>query len=182
MSIDLVLAGQAAHRPAAEPTVEPQSGRRRFDDLLRRHHGMLRRVASGVLLDADALDDVLQEAYLKAYRNLPRQFANEAHEAAWLSRIVYRCCLDELRRRKRRREQASDAVDAAPAPEVDTLTSLAITRALAQLDPGDRLVLLLVDLAGFDYDGAATVLRVPRGTAASRLHAARRRFRELLDA
>jgi len=143
---------------------------------------MLRRVASGVLLDADTLDDVLQEAYLKAYRNLPRRFANEAHEAAWLSRIVYHCCLDELRRRKRRREQPDEAIDAAPAPERDTLTSLAITRALATLEPADRLVLLLVDLVGFDYDSAADVLQVPRGTAASRLHTARRRFRELLDA
>src|SRR5689334_4985851 len=124
MSLDLVLAGRVSRERAdAVSGVESQSGRRRFDDLLRRHHGMLRRVASGVLLDADVLDDVLQEAYLKAYRNLPRRFANEAHEAAWLSRIVYRCCLDELRRRKRRREQPSDAVDAAPAPERDTLTS-----------------------------------------------------------
>src|ERR1044071_2285547 len=106
ISLDYAFAGRARDEAPAEPRdAAAPSGRSRFDDILRRHHAMLRRVAAGVLVETDSLDDVLQEAYLKAYRNLPRRFANEAHEASWLHRVVYRCCLDELRRRKRRREQ-----------------------------------------------------------------------------
>src|SRR5256885_16011411 len=95
-----------------------QSGRGRFEDLLRRHHARLRRVAAGMLAGGDGLDDVLQEAYRRAYRSLPPSFANEAHEAAWLYRVVYRTCLDELRRRRRRRE-ADAALELVPAPEGD---------------------------------------------------------------
>ena len=64
----------------------------------------LRRVAFGMLADPNRVDDVLQEAYLKAFRRLPSRFENDRVESAWLYRIVYRCCLDELRSRRRRPE------------------------------------------------------------------------------
>src|SRR4051812_45264380 len=176
-SISVVLAVRRTP-PVDRAASSATTSRGRFEDILRRHHPMLRRVAAGVLVDADGLDDVLQDSYLKAYRALPKGFANEAHEAAWLYRIVHRTCLDELRRRKRRREQ----------PLPDTLASRAdpgapldVTRALRGLEPDARLVLLLVDLLGFDYETAAAVLQVPRGTVASRLNTARRRFRAALD-
>jgi RNA polymerase sigma-70 factor (ECF subfamily) len=151
------------------------SGRSRFEDILRRHHQMLRRVAAGVLVDHDSLDDVLQDSYLKAYRALPSSFANERHEAAWLYRIVHRTCLDELRRRKRRREQPlSDGLAAHAADSFD------VAEALRTLRPDDRLTVLLVDLLGFDYETAAAIVGVPRGTLASRLSAARRRLRDAM--
>jgi len=155
--------------------------RGRFEQILGRHHRRLRRVVAGVLGDPDRVDDVLQEAYLKAYRRLPKRFANEAHEATWLYRVVYRCCLDELRRRSREKESPSADVHVL-APRVDSAGRLDVERAFAALKPADRAVLLLVDLAGLDYETAAGVLRVPRGTVASRLSTARRRFRSVLDA
>jgi RNA polymerase sigma-70 factor (ECF subfamily) len=178
ISLDYAFAGRAGEAaPDEQRDAVTPSGRDRFEEILRRHHAMLRRVAAGVLVETDSLDDVLQEAYLKAYRNLPRRFANEAHEASWLYRVVYRCCLDELRRRKRRREQP---LDDAPAAQRDALTTLEITQALAAVSPEDRALLLLVDLLGFGYETAAGVLGVPRGTVASRLHTARARFKRLL--
>jgi len=156
-----------------------QSGRGKFEDILRRHHVRLRRVAAGMLAGGDGLDDVLQEAYLKAYRSLPASFANEAHEAAWLYRVVYRTCLDELRRRRRRRE-ADAPLELIAAPDGDTAGALAITAAVRRLAPEDRAVLFFVDFAGFDYETAAAALGLPRGTVASRLNAARARFRQAL--
>ena len=76
----------------------------RFERIVQRHHSRLRRVVAGMVADPGRVDDVLQEAYLRAYRRLPRRFANEAHEATWLYRVVFRCCLDELRVTRRRRE------------------------------------------------------------------------------
>src|SRR5439155_1365289 len=66
-----------------ETRVAPPTERGRFEQILDRHHRRLRRVAAGMLGDPDRLDDVLQEAYLRAYRRLPKRFANEAHEATW---------------------------------------------------------------------------------------------------
>jgi RNA polymerase sigma-70 factor, ECF subfamily len=154
--------------------------RRRFENLLDRHEARLRRVAFGMLGDPHRVDDVLQEAFLKAYRALPDRFENERLEAAWIYRIVHRCCLDELRRRKRRREVVGVVELVASEDEQDA--SLVVAGALARLTPEARAVVLLVDLIGLDYESAAAVLRVPRGTIAWRLHEARRSLREVLDA
>lgn len=153
----------------------PPTDRSRFERILDRHHRRLRRVCVG-MVGADRADDVLQDAYLKAYLRLPKRFANEAHEATWLYRVVYRCCLDELRRERRSKETSL--------PEIHVVerTPPDVADALRGLSPRDRAVLLLVDLLGFSYDEAAAILRVPRGTVASRLNAARERFRRTSDA
>lgn len=155
---------------------EALSPRRRFENLLDRHEAKLRRVAFGMLGDPNAVDDVLQEAFLRAYRKLPSHFENERVEAAWIYRIVHRCCLNELRARGRRREMPGlDELRAAATDKTDA--SLGVVVSLAALPPQARAVVLLVDLIGFDYETAASILRVPRGTVASRLNAARAQLR-----
>ena len=150
-----------------------------FERLIRRHHQRLRRFASAVLVDRARVDDVLQEAYIKTYRSDPT-FANEAHELAWLHRVVYRCCIDELRRAKRSRETSvADVVELGVAP--DPLRRTLNDEAWRDLSDKDRAVLLLVDVAGFDYGSAARILRVPRGTVASRLSFARDRLRRRME-
>ena len=170
------MAGQVVHAEERFREIEPPTDRARFEQVLARHHRRLRRVACGIVADPNRVEDVLQEAYLKAYRKLPRLFANEAHEAVWLYRVVYRCCLDELRRARRSRETPSVELHAVAPARGDVLDGL------RTLSAQDRAVLLLVDLAGFTYDEAAKVLHVPRGTVASRLSAARGRLRSVLDA
>ena len=155
---------------------EASSPRRRFENLLDRHESRLRRVAYGMLGDVHRVDDVLQDAFLKAYRKLPAAFESAQAESAWLYRIVHNCCLDELRRR-RRRPEVLGVVERASHPDDD---SLVVAGALAQLGEQARAVVLLVDLIGFDYETAAAALGVPRGTVASRLNHARARLRELL--
>ena len=157
--------------------VEASAKPRRFEMLLERHESRLRRVAYGMLGDPSRVDDVLQDALLRAYRKLPVRFASEQQEAAWLYRIVHRSCLNELRARRRRRETLG--VPETPAAErlESTLASVAVAAALAELAPDVRAVVLLVDLIGLDYETAARALGIPRGTVASRLNAARRLLR-----
>jgi RNA polymerase sigma-70 factor, ECF subfamily len=176
LALDYSLARRDSRDQAARAVAGERTGRRRFEELLHRHHAMLRRAAAGVVGRGDAVDDVLQEAYLKAYRNLPRSFASDAHEAAWLYRVVYNCCLDELKRRKRRDAPGLDP-ELAAARAGDPLDPVAVQAALRCLSAQDRAVLFLVDYAGLGYDAAADVLAVPRGTVASRLNVARSRFR-----
>ena len=164
---------------AARAAREAVSPRRRFENLLDRHESRLRRVAYGMLADPHRVDDVLQEAFLKAYRSLPDRFENERLEAAWLYRIVHRCCLDELRTRKRRPEVAG-VIELLAVADDDKDASLVVAGALAQLSERSRAVILLVDLIGLDYDTTALVLRIPRGTVASRLSVARAQLRKVL--
>jgi RNA polymerase sigma-70 factor, ECF subfamily len=151
----------------------------RFERIVQRHHTRLRRVAAGILGSPDRVDDVLQDAYLKAYRRLPRRFSNEAHEKAWLYRVVFRCCLDELRKTGRRREHPGGNAERM-SPAEDRVERLGVDRAFRRLSVEDRSVLLLVDLVGLDYEATAGVLKLKRGTVASRLSHARRRFRDAL--
>jgi RNA polymerase sigma-70 factor (ECF subfamily) len=152
---------------------EAVSKRRRFETLLERHELRLRRVVFGVIGDPNRVDDVLQEALLKAYRALPAHFESDGHEAAWLYRIVHRSCLNELRSRRRRPEQPGVPDVAARATDEATLASIAVAAALAELPVDARAVVLLIDLIGLDYATAAAVLKIPRGTVASRLSSAR---------
>jgi RNA polymerase sigma-70 factor (ECF subfamily) len=158
-------------------TAEAISHRRRFESLIERHEARLRRVAFGMLGDPHRVDDVLQDAFVKAYRKLPARFESHSHEAAWLYRVVHRTCLNELRSRRRRPETPGLSEDVR-APSED---SLAVAAALAELPVDARAVVLLVDLIGLDYDTAALALRIPRGTVASRLNSARRKLRAIFE-
>jgi RNA polymerase sigma-70 factor, ECF subfamily len=151
-----------------------------FERLVHRHHARLRRFAAAILVDRARVDDVLQEAYIKTFRSGPPAFANEAHESAWLHKVVYRCALDELRRTKRTRETPSaEIVPLGVVPDASHRTLA--DEAWRSLSDNDRSALLLVDVLGLDYAEAARVLRIRRGTLASRLSVARDRLRRRMD-
>ncbi len=152
-----------------------------FAALLRRHDDHMRALAWSVLRDRTAMDDVLQDAYLKAHRNLDR-FRGESRFSTWLHRIVYRSCLDHLRRRR-----PAVALDEAADPpatssgEADVDIRMSVERALAALDPETAAALVLVDRDGCTYEEAGEVLGIPAGTVASRLHRGRRSLRAVLE-
>jgi RNA polymerase sigma-70 factor (ECF subfamily) len=135
----------------------------------------LRALAFRLVGDRAAMDDVLQEAYAKAFRGFTR-FRGESAASTWLYRVVYNTCLDELRRR-RPSEQIPDDAEA-PAEDADLRLDLA--SALARLSIEERAAVLLVDANGFDYATASRVLGIPAGTLASRLNRARASLRAAL--
>jgi RNA polymerase sigma-70 factor (ECF subfamily) len=145
----------------------------------------LRGIAYRVLGDRDRMDDALQEAYVRAFRALPR-FRGDARVGTWLFRITYNACLDELARSRKTMhvpldelvEQASD-----PAELEDALASRGeLACAFATLSADERAAVFLVDVEGYDYASAAEILGVPVGTVASRLNRARRALRSSLEA
>src|SRR5690606_31795722 len=98
-------------RPDADLVDQARSGdRRAFEALLRRHDDKMRGLAYRLLADRHAMDDALQEAYVKAYRALPR-FKAGSNFGTWLYRITYNACIDALRKRKRTPVAADDTVE-----------------------------------------------------------------------
>jgi RNA polymerase sigma-70 factor (ECF subfamily) len=156
-----------------------------FAAVVRVYDRRLRGIAYRVLGDRDRMDDALQEAYVRAFRALPR-FRGDARVGTWLFRITYNACLDELARSRKTThvpldelvEQASD-----PTELEDVLSSRQeLAGAFAALSADERAAIFLVDVEGYDYAGAAEILDVPVGTVASRLNRARRALRCSLSA
>ena len=162
------------------------SRRDAFTALVRRHDARLRGLAAKLLAgDRSRVDDVLQEAYVRAYRALP-DFRGEADLGSWLYRITYNACIDELRRAKRRPHPVDTATPgwdrptAEAGPERQVGTADTVARALAALPEDQRATVVLVDGEGFDSVSAARILGVAPGTVASRLSRARAAMRRAL--
>ena len=154
-----------------------------FVELVRAHDPQLRRLATRMLVDRSRVDDVLQEAYVRAHRALPR-FREDADLGTWLHRITYNCCIDELRaagRRPRPVDALPDRPSTASGPGRQVAVRDAVRAALAELPEDQRAAVLFVDGSGMDYTAAAAALGVPRGTVASRVARARRVLRARLS-
>lgn len=156
-----------------------------FYALITRHDEGLRRLAYRLLRDRDAMDDALQESYLKAFRALPR-FAGDSSFKSWMYRIVYNTCIDELRRTGKVRilpiESAAGHADQRRGPGELATEKIDLADAVAGLAPETRAAVLLVYVDGMDYRSAGEVLGVSRGTLASRLHRGRAQLRRALEA
>lgn len=158
-----------------------------FESLVREHDDHMRAVAFRMLGRQDAMDDALQDAYLRAFRAIDG-FRGEAKFSTWLHRIVTTTCIDHLRRRDRRREVAlPDDDDRGWAPSTADPAAAAtrrtdVGRALDALPADQRVTLLLVDGEGYPYDDVAEMLGVAPGTISSRITRARATMRTLLEA
>lgn len=139
--------------------------RNAFDQLVRRHQGMvraqLRRLTNG---DAAAADDLAQETFLQAWRKL-NQFRSEAQFSTWLFRIAYSCFLQA----RRKRAESTDETDVLqredlPAPEQASDLQLDLQRAVGRLSAGEQTVLLHCTQLGLSHEEAAYVLGMPLGT------------------
>ena len=138
---------------------------RAFEQLVRRHQGMiraqLRRLLQG---DAAMADDLAQEVFLLAWKKLG-QFRGDAQFSTWLYRIAYSCFLQARRRSSWSESRAKeDAVDELEAPAEATDLQLDLARAMRQLSAAAQAVLLHCVQLGLSHEEAAYVLDMPLGT------------------
>lgn len=156
-----------------------------FEALLAANGPAMRRLAYSMLGSEAAMDDVLQTAYVRAFRALPK-FDGRSSFGTWLHRIVANAAVDELRRIARRGEVDLEALEgraAASSPDIAGAsdTRLDLANALAGLPADLRIVVLMVDAEGYSYDEVAEVVGIPPGTVASRLSRARAALRPALE-
>jgi RNA polymerase sigma-70 factor (ECF subfamily) len=132
--------------------------------------------------DEDARD-VVQEAFLRAFRGL-RGFKGQAKFSSWLYRITLNLCRDWMRRERRapvvQAPEGVDAVDladeqAAPTESVEDLVarremSQAVARAMAELPEDQRAAILLKEYHGLTFQEIADTLQCPLSTVKTRLY------------
>ena len=136
----------------------------------------------------DDASDVVQEAYLRAYRGL-RRFRGEAQFTTWLYRITANCASTVLSRRSRTRTEVLSDDTAVPDlhPDHDPEGRAAsederamVAEALAHLPGRLRQVIVLRDIYDLSHGSIAAELDISEAAAKVRLHRARRKMREYL--
>jgi len=137
------------------------------------------------LVGPDLGPDVAQEAFIRAWRAMPR-FRGEAALGTWLHRITVNTAWT-LRKRAARHDSApleDDIIDDRPGPErAGELVHVraGLRKAIARLSPGQRAVLVLRDVYEWTHAEVARELGITQTTAKVRLHRARKRLRKLLE-
>jgi RNA polymerase sigma-70 factor, ECF subfamily len=144
-------------------------------ELVRQTQPLLWRLC-GALGSPGEEEDLVQETYLRAFRNA-ETYRGDAPVRAWLLSIGRHVCADHVRRSQRRRRLLTRLRSVAVAEPVPTSTP--IGDLLTRLEPDRRDAFVLTQLVGLPYEEAAAVLGCPIGTVRSRVARARA---ELFDA
>jgi RNA polymerase sigma-70 factor (ECF subfamily) len=137
-----------------------------------------------ILRDPDAAKDAVQDAYIRAWRDL-RSLRDPDLFDRWLHRLLANSCRDQLRRTRRRPVEV-DLADVPHPATPDAYASWAdrdeLERGFRSLKPEQRALIVIHYYLGLPLPEAAAMLGVPLGTAKSRLHYALQALRAAIDA
>lgn len=168
---------------------EARSGdRSAFDELVKATYADMYTLAYRLTGNEEDARDVVQEAYLRAYRGLKR-FRGDARFSTWMYRITANCASTQLAKRARTRhddlDEDVDVVDTEADHDPEQRAELAfdrdrITRALEELPVRLRTVIVLRDVYDLPHESIAAELGITEAAAKVRLHRARRKLHERL--
>ena len=171
---------------------------REFDELVYRHYQQAYNLAYRLTGNAADAEDLVQEAFLRAYRFFER-YDRSMPFMNWFSRILTNLYIDEYRRRGRLRTVSIDEVysgedgeegttmdlpDTAPDPLERALSNEyihAIHEGLQNLSPEFRIAVILADLEGHSYEEIAEITKTSIGTVRSRIHRGRKQLRDYIQ-
>lgn len=131
---------------------------------------------------SEEAEDVLQEAFISAFRNLT-DYREEASFGSWLKRIVINKSINALKKRKHELLPEDEEFDIPEVEEEHYLPELTIQRvqaAIMQLPDGYRSVVSLYLLEGYDHQEIASILGITESTSKSQLNRAKNKLRQLL--
>ena len=137
-----------------------------------------------MLRDVEQAKDAVQNALVRAWRDLPTLRDPERFDA-WLHRLLVNACIDEARRLRRHRLDVELTSLSVPSI-VDDVSRIEdrdrLERGFLRLEPELRAVIVLHHYLDLPMPAVATILGIPLGTAKSRLHRAINEMRAALDA
>ena len=170
---------------------------REFDELVYRYYQQAYNIAYRLTGNAADAEDLVQEAFLRAYRFFDR-YDRSMPFMNWFNRILTNLYIDEYRRRGRLRTVSIDEVysnedgdegttmdipDSAPDPLERALSNEyreAIHEALQHLSPEFRVAVVLADMEGYSYEEIAETTKTSLGTVRSRIHRGRKQLRDYI--
>ena len=166
-----------------------------YEPLVRSHEGWALSYAGAMLGSDEDAADAVQDAFVRAYRNLDGLEAGRPF-GPWFRAILRNRCLDELRSARSRREvsrgggredgrwtrggRGAREPDAPMRVEREELGRI-VRSALEELSPEKRTALVLREMEEMSYEEIAEQMGLSTGTVSSRLHHARRELRSVLE-
>lgn len=163
-----------------------------------RHQKRMLNIAYRMIGDYDEACEIVQEAFISAYRNI-KGFKEKAKFSTWLYAIIINLAKNRLKQLKAQRTHEPYSIDDPiatedgpisadpPSNEPSALERLEqrdiqqhVQGCIKVLDPEFRAVLVLRDIQGFSYDEIGAMLKLPEGTVKSRLFRARETLRDCL--
>lgn len=160
--------------------------RHAYGELVRQYHPGVVNVVYRLCGDADLAQDAAQDAFLKAWLNLP-SFRPGTSLRNWLYRIAVNAALDVIRRNAK---TATAPLDDLPLADPQTGPEFAhlqnerarvVQNAILALPEASRAVLVLREYGELSYHEISSTLNIPLGTVMSRLNAARAQLKRLLE-
>jgi RNA polymerase sigma-70 factor (ECF subfamily) len=168
-----------------------------YGTLVERYKDYVFTIAVRIVGNDEDAEDVAQEAFVRAYRALPR-FRGDSKFSSWLYRIATNRALTHLKRKKRRASAVTVDIDAGPHIEAEAIDDgrsedespehlvrdeqfrREVRKAVAELPEQYRVVVTLFYLEERSYKEVAATLGIPMGTLKTHLHRARALLRDIL--
>jgi RNA polymerase sigma-70 factor, ECF subfamily len=159
-----------------------------FRNLVERYQEKIRSLVYAIVHDQEAIDDLAQDVFIKAYEALPR-FRFESSFYTWVYRIAINRSRDELRRKKVRRFFSYQSVEESTGKSIDEHLSVEpedyeikeiVSWGLRQLPEKYRMPVVLKDMDGMSYEEIADTLDCELGTVKSRISRGRAMLRKKL--
>jgi len=191
------ISGHAPAREQANPDAELAARARAgdepaFEELFVRHRRRVALIAARFFRDRQQVEEVVQESFTKAFFALGEFTGRrDASFAAWLARISFNACYDELRRQKRRPEGALEELTEEEAErlsvrlrgdaEGEAVSRDLASKLLARLSPEDRLVLVMLNVEGLSVAEIAGLTGWSASKVKVRAHRARAHLRRVLE-
>ncbi|MCA1634277.1 MAG: sigma-70 family RNA polymerase sigma factor [Acidobacteria bacterium] len=167
-----------------------------FEALFNRHRRRVALIAGRFFRQREQVEEIVQETFTKVFFALP-EFSNQqqASFAAWVARIAFNACYDELRRAKRRPESVMSNVSEEEAAwlkeqlhdqsagsdiEANAASRDLAGKLLSRLSPEDRMVLVMLDVEGMTVSEIADSTAWSASKIKVRAHRARASLRRVL--
>jgi RNA polymerase sigma-70 factor (ECF subfamily) len=165
-----------------------------FQCLVERYRGRLINVVGRFINDRDRAEDIVQEVFLRVYRNRQR-YERKGKFSTWIFTIAVNLAKNEIRRKVRRRGEISlEGLEEAAGPTAATADRSPgaeenlgreqlremVAEAIERLPVRYREAVVLRDIEGLAYEEIASVLRIPGGTVRSRINRGRLMIKDFL--
>jgi RNA polymerase sigma factor (sigma-70 family) len=150
-------------------------------ELYERYKRAMYTLAYRVTGDFESANDVLQDAFIKIFRNL-NSFRQESTLGAWIKTIVVRTAYSKIRKNKVFLEPIEEFPDNKLVDWGNYLEAEYLEKAILSLPEGYRAVFTLVEVEGYSHKEVAELLDISVGTSKSQLFYAKKKLRERLKA